>query len=361
MPYQGLTQFDHTARMSTGVLLVNLGSPAAPTPSALRRYLAEFLWDPRVVEVPRPLWWMILHGIILRFRPARSARKYATVWTPQGSPLVTMTQAQCQGLSERLQNWPSPLRVVFAMRYGAPSIEGVVKELLQQGVNRLLVVPLYPQYSATTTASVFDGLAQTLMKQRWIPELRFLTHYHDDPRYIDACATRIREHWAQHGRPQKLLLSYHGIPRRYFEAGDPYHCECHKTSRLIAEALELPREDCLTTFQSRFGREPWLQPYTDHTLQSLPGQGVTDVHVFCPGFSADCLETLEEIDEENRELFLEAGGQRFHYIPALNDHSAHLDALEQLIRRELHGWDQPRQPHAEAWQRLAAADPGRDV
>ncbi|MBK8971632.1 MAG: ferrochelatase [Hahellaceae bacterium] len=363
MQYTGQTSYSHSTPEKNGVLLINLGSPDNPDTASVRRYLAEFLWDPRIVEVPRLLWWLVLHGIILRFRPARSARKYASIWQEHGSPLTQITADQTRALGKLVKANPlgpnSPELVVeYAMRYGNPSIEHVITRMLEDGVSRLLIVPLYPQYSATTTASVFDRVVDVLKKFRRLPELRFLTHYHDHPDYIDACADRIRESFKHDGKPDTLLFSYHGIPERYFKAGDPYFCECHKTSRLIAEKLALPEGTWKTTFQSRFGREPWLQPYTDETLKNL-GKQVEAVSVFCPGFAADCLETLEEIDDENREIFLEAGGKRFVYIPALNTESAHIRALDALIRRNLTGWDTLRQASAEQFDamRSTARDP----
>lgn len=342
MRYIGQPDFRHDQPERLGVLLVNLGTPDAPDTPALRRYLAEFLADPRVVEFPRLLWRLILHGIILRLRPRRSAAAYRKVWTEQGSPLLVHTRQQCQRLRERLQgSHGEHLLVEFAMRYGNPSMASVLQSMQEQGVRRLLVLPLYPQYSAATNASTFDALAADFTRRRWLPDLRFISHYHDYPPYIEAMATHIEHHWAEHGRGEHLLLSYHGVPLRYLHNGDPYHCECHKTSRLLAERLGLGERDYTTSFQSRFGREEWLQPYTDKTLSALPGKGVKSVDVFCPGFAADCLETLEEIDEENRGYFREAGGQRFCYIPALNAIPEHIDALEALVKENLQGWAAP--------------------
>ncbi|MBZ0333543.1 ferrochelatase [Marinobacter sp. AL4B] len=342
MPYKGTENFSHNQAERLGVLVTNLGTPDAPTPSALRRYLAEFLWDPRVVEVARPLWWLILHGVILRIRPRRSAKAYAGVWTSEGSPLLVHTAKQAEGIREALQaRYGNNVVVGFAMRYGNPSIQRVLDEMQQQGVNKLLVLPLYPQYSASTSASTFDAIAKDFMGRRWLPDFRFVSHYHDFPAYIEAMAQHIEAHWAEHGRKQKLILSYHGIPLKYLLNGDPYHCECHKTSRLLAERLGLKEDEYLTTFQSRFGREEWLQPYTDETLKSLPDSGVKSIDVFCPGFSADCLETVEEIDEENREYFMEAGGEAFAYIPCLNATPGHIDALVELVEENIKGWAAP--------------------
>ncbi len=335
MHYKSPDSFTHSQPDRTGVLLVNLGTPDAPTPAALRRYLAEFLWDPRVVEVPRPLWWLILHGVILRIRPRRSAAAYAGIWTERGSPLLEYSLQQRDRLRESLGEEAA---IELGMRYGNPSLSSALDRLCEQGVRNLLVLPLYPQYSGATTASTFDALAADFRGRRWLPELRFITHYHDFDPYIRACCEAIRQYWHQHGEPQRLLLSYHGVPRRYLDNGDPYFCECHKTSRLIAEQLGWPPEKVITCFQSRFGREEWLRPYTDETLKSLPSQDVRDVQVFCPGFSADCLETLEEIAVENRHYFLDAGGERYGYIPALNAEEAHIDALTTLVRNHLQGW-----------------------
>jgi ferrochelatase len=318
------------------VLLVNLGTPDAPTATAVRRYLGEFLWDPRVVELPRPLWWLILHGVILRFRPARVAGLYRKVWTDEGAPLLCHSKRLTAAVEGALGG---DVRVALAMRYGQPSIERVLGELRAQGMRRLLVLPLYPQYSATTTAAVFDAVSAVLARWRWVPELRFIQHYHDHPAYIDALARSIAEHRQAHGSADRLLMSFHGIPLRYFNAGDPYFCECQKTARLLADRLGLEPDQWKLTFQSRFGREQWLKPYTDHTLREWPGQGVRSVDLVCPGFASDCLETLEEIDEENREIFVAAGGESFNYIPALNDRPDHAAALAQLLKAHLQGWD----------------------
>lgn len=342
MTYRGQPDFSHCQQPKIGVLITNLGTPEAPTTKALRKYLAQFLADPRVVEVPRLLWRCILHGVILRIRPRRSAAAYKTVWTDQGSPLMFHTKAQCDALTQTLKKQHGDnIMVAFAMRYGEPSISRAIEAMQQQGVRQLLVLPLYPQYSAATTASTFDAIAEDFMRRRWLPDFRFVSHYHDYPPYIDALANSVEAHWQTHGRADKLIMSYHGIPFRYLKNGDPYHCECHKTSRLLAERLGLSKDAYMTTFQSRFGREEWLKPYTDHTLQALPEQGVKSVQIVCPGFSADCLETIEEIGVENRDYFIEAGGERYEYIPALNSSDHHIAALTQLINNQLQGWDMP--------------------
>lgn len=352
--YQGVSDYQHTQADRTGLLITNLGTPDAPEPAALRRYLKEFLWDPRVVEIPRLVWWFILHGIILTIRPKRSAAAYRTIWTERGSPLHYHTQDQCQALRERLtQDFGDDIRVAFAMRYGNPSIASAVQELQDQGVRKLLVLPLYPQYSGATTASTFDAIARDFRQRRWLPELRMINHYPDFDPYIDALAQHIRQHQAEHGHADKLVLSYHGVPRRYLLLGDPYFCECHKTSRLLAEKLGLNDRDYITTFQSRFGKAEWLKPYTDQTLTQLARDGVRSVQVICPGFAADCLETLEEIAVENRDYFLQAGGHSYQYIPALNASASHLDALEALVRQHLQGWEPLGKPRA---QKTATAD-----
>jgi len=342
--YLGSEGFEHGTQETLGVLLANLGTPDAPEAGALRRYLAEFLWDPRVVEAPRPLWWLILHGIILRTRPRRSAEAYRQVWTPEGSPLLTWSRRQAEGLSARLEKaLPGPARVVVGMRYGNPSIASALEELRAANCRRLLVLPMYPQYSASTTGSTFDAVAQTLRRWRWVPELRFINHYHDEPGYVRALAASLREHWAAGDKGEKLLMSFHGVPRRYLLSGDPYHCQCHKTARLVARELGLADEEWAITFQSRFGREEWLRPYTDETVKALGSEGLKSLDVVCPGFAADCLETLEEIAQQNAEFFHEAGGERLTYVPALNARDDHLDFLAELVLRHLRGW-----PEAEA-------------
>ncbi|TGG95212.1 ferrochelatase [Natronospirillum operosum] len=338
--FKGVDDFRHDQPVRTGILLTNLGTPDAPTPSALRRYLKQFLWDPRVVEVPRPLWWLILHGVILNIRPRRSARAYRTVWTERGSPLLYHTQDQCEAIRAYMHaRYGEDVVVEFAMRYGNPSIPSALQKLEDQGVRQLLVLPLYPQYSGATTASTFDAIAQDFMQRRWLPELRLINHYHDFAPYIDAMAKHIERHWAEHGRADRILFSYHGVPKKYLLRGDPYHCECFKTSRLLAERLGLNKDEYMTTFQSRFGREEWLKPYTDHTLMALPAAGVKSVQMFCPGFAADCLETIEEIGEENRDYFMEAGGEDYQYIPCLNAEQDHVFALGALLEQHLKGWE----------------------
>ena len=329
----------HGSAARVAVLLVNLGTPDAPTPAALRRYLAEFLSDPRVVEIPKALWWLILHGIILRVRPAKSAQKYAAVWTPEGSPLAVWTAKQAKLLLGYLGEAGHPVLVRHAMRYGQPSIAQVLDALRAEGATRVLVLPLYPQYSATTSASVFDAVAAWGQASRWVPELRFVQQYHDDAGYIAALAAQVQAHWQREGRGRMLVMSFHGVPERTLQLGDPYHCHCHKTARLLATQLGLAPEQYRVTFQSRFGKAQWLQPYTEPTLQQLAREGVERVDVICPGFVADCLETLEEIDQEAREAFIEAGGKTLHYIPCLNDRHEWIVALRDVALRHLQGWD----------------------
>lgn len=318
-----------------GVLLTNLGTPDAPTPAALRRYLGEFLADVRVVNRPRWLWLPILHGIILRIRPRRSAHAYQRVWTTEGSPLLVFARRLHAVLRQRL---PMSVPVVLAMRYGRPSLRDGLIELREQNVDRILVLPLYPQYSASTTASTFDAIARIWRHWQHLPEMRMVMDYHDRDAYIQALANSVKNYWAEHGRGERLLLSFHGTPQSMRAAGDPYYDQCLETARLLRWRLQLDDDKCLLSFQSRFGPEAWLQPYTDKTLEMLAAQGVGRVDVICPGFSLDCLETLEEMAMENRELFLQAGGKDFHYIPALNDSQDHAAMLMTLVRHCAGDW-----------------------
>lgn len=327
---------------STALLLCNLGTPNAATPSAVRSYLAQFLADRRVVEIPRLLWFFILHGIILRTRPAKSAAKYASVWTAEGSPLRVWTEKQSKLLHGYLGERGHKVTVRYAMRYGDPSIPSVLSELKKGGAKRVLILPLYPQYSGPTTASVCDAVYEWARSTRNLPEFRFINHYHDDTGYIDALTKRIRDYWQTHGRPDKLVLSFHGVPERTLMLGDPYHCECRKTARLLGESLGLKKDQIVVTFQSRFGKAKWLQPYTEPTLIALAKQGLHRVDVACPGFTSDCLETLEEIGMEARDAFLGSGGKEFHYIPCLNDQHEWIVALSNLAIRHLQGWDTQR-------------------
>jgi ferrochelatase len=335
----GDSGYAHGTQPCLGVLVANLGTPDAPTPPALRRFLAEFLADPRVVETPRALWRPILHGVILRVRPRRSARLYEKIWQDGGAPLFRIARRQVTALQDALaEKFAGPVHVALGMRYGRPSIASALEELRRVNARRLLVLPLYPQYSATTTASTFDELADQLKSWRWLPELRFVNHYHDEPGYISALAQSVRASWEDRGRAQRLLFSFHGIPKRYFLAGDPYHCECQKTARLVAHELGLQDGDWAVCFQSRFGPQEWLTPYTDQTLGEWAKNGIRSVDVICPGFSADCLETLEEIAKLNRDIFLSAGGEKYTYIPALNDRHEHIGFLADLVARHCQGW-----------------------
>jgi len=345
--------YSHGQASRTAIVYCNLGTPDAPTASALRRYLAEFLSDPRVVEIPRFLWLLILHGIILRVRPAKSAQKYASIWTADGSPLKVWSQRQADALH---QVWASKgVQVRLAMRYGSPAVAHVLEQLKLDGVNRVLVMPAYPQYSATTTASVFDAVYTWAQRTRRVPELRFVNNYHDHPGYIAALADSIQRHWQAHGRNELLVMSFHGVPERTLKLGDPYHCECHKTARLLAHALGLSKEKYRVCFQSRFGKAKWLEPYTEPTVRELARSGVKSLDIVCPGFVCDCLETLEEIAMEVKEAFLEEGGQSYDYIPCLNDNPVWLQALEQISANHLSGWPLHSAPDDQAQASRQAA------
>ena len=359
MPFDREPEYTHGTPARTAVLLVNLGTPQAPEPGAVRRYLRQFLSDPRVVEIPRALWLPILYGVILAVRPRKSAAKYAAIWTDKGSPLLFHSQQQALLLRGYLGELGLDVDVRLAMRYGEPSIPRVLAEMRAANTERILVLPLYPQYSATTTATVFDAVNAELARCRNVPELRTVKHFHDHPGYIEALKQSVLDHWARHGRLQdaggKLVMSFHGVPRRTLDLGDPYHCECRKTGRLLGEALGLTKDEYLVTFQSRFGKAQWLQPYTAPTLQLLASQGVQRVDVICPGFPADCLETLEEINIEGRQEFLGAGGSTFHYIACLNESPPLIHALADLAATHLQGWPVERERRGE---REAAAAQG---
>ena len=333
----------HLRPSRTGVLLINLGTPEAPTRAAVKTYLKQFLSDPRVVEIPRLIWWFILHGIILPIRSGASAKKYASIWLKEGSPLLVYSQAQAQGLRDRFQNKDSNVIVDLAMRYGKPSIPEVLKRFQDANVERLLLLPLYPQYSATTSASSFDEVFSVLKTWRNQPELRIVKHYHDHPAYIESLRLQIDRYWAQHGRPEfskgaKLIMSFHGLPKRNLMQGDPYHCECLKSGRLLGEALGLEPAHYRVTFQSRFGRAEWLKPYTALTIEELGKAACPHVDIVCPGFPADCLETLEEIAMEGQEIFHEHGGRDYRYIPCLNDDTNFISALHTIALEHMHGW-----------------------
>jgi ferrochelatase len=340
--YLGESSYQHGTSDRLGVLLVNLGTPDGPDPASVRRFLAQFLWDPRVVEAPRWLWWLALNGVILRIRPAKSAHAYQQIWTANGSPLLIYSTALTARVSETLAPRLNAV-VALGMSYGSPSIPGALEQLRAQGVRRLIVLPLYPQYSGSTTASVFDSVTRQLQRWRWVPELRFIGSYHDDVGYIDAIAASIERHWRTHQK-QHLLFSFHGVPKRYLLAGDPYHCQCQKTARLVAQRLSLREKEWSVSFQSQVGREEWLRPYTDEQLLNYAKNGPKHVTVVCPGFATDCLETLEEIELRNRETFLAAGGEAYDYVPALNAEESHAATLANLIRRHAQGWPETANP-----------------
>ena len=339
MRYLKEPNYTHGQQTPTGVLLVNLGTPEAPTAKALRPYLKEFLSDPRVVEIPRAVWWLILNGIILNTRPKKSAEKYAAIWTADGSPLKVHTEKQAKLLKGWLgEKVATTFMVEYAMRYGKPSVPDTLARMKAAGCDRILILPAYPQYAASSTATAFDVAYAWLHKTRNQPALRTVKHYHDHPAYIHALATNIRDYWQMHGRPDVLLMSFHGVPRYTLDKGDPYHCECQKTGRLLAGALGLEPGQFRLTFQSRFGRAEWLKPYTDKTLEELGRAGTGRVDVVAPGFTADCLETLEELAMEGRASFMQAGGREFHYIPTLNEHPQWIAALGRIALDNLGGW-----------------------
>lgn len=337
--YRPEPEYSHDQPARVGVLLINLGTPEAPTAAALKPYLKEFLWDRRVVEIPRPAWWLILNGIILNTRPAKSAQKYASIWRTEGSPLKVFTEKMAKLLKGQLgERLHQPILVDYAMRYGKPSVAEKIEAMKAQGLDRLLLVPLYPQYAASSTGSALDAAWSHLLHSRNPPEVRAIKHFHDHPGYIAALRQSVEAEWAQHGRPDVLVMSFHGTPRRSLDLGDPYHCECRKTGRLLAEALHLTPEQYRITFQSRFGRAEWLQPYTAATLEELGKNKTRRVDVICPGFTADCLETLEEIAMEGKTEFLGAGGGEYRYIAALNDRPTWIAALADLTIAHLGGW-----------------------
>lgn len=328
----------HNTIARTAVLLVNLGTPDAPTAAAVRPYLKQFLSDPRVVEIPKALWWLILRGIILPFRSGKSAEKYASIWTRDGSPLKIHTEKQALLLRGYLGERGHDVQVAYAMRYGHPGVSQVLRKLKADGCDRILILPAYPQYSGATTASIFDAVFRHYVDERNVPELRLVKHYHDEEFYLHALGKSVRAYWAMHGRPDQLVMSFHGMPKRTLLLGDPYFCECQKTARLLAEQLELAQDQYAVTFQSRFGKAEWLQPYTAPTLEKLAKEGVRRVDVLCPGFISDCLETLEEIAIEARRSFLTAGGKEFHYIPCLNESPEWISAMVQIVEQHMIGW-----------------------
>ena len=363
MPFSPEPAYKHGSVSRTAVLLVNLGTPAAPDARAVRRFLREFLSDPRVVEIPRFIWWPILYGLVLPFRPRRTAAKYAAIWSEQGSPLMAYSKQQASLLRGYLGQRGLDIEVALAMRYGEPSIASALTELRQKSVDRLLVIPMYPQYSATTTASVFDAVADQVKTLRNVPEIRWVKHFHDHAGYIEALKRSVLDHWTRFGAlgpGGKLVISFHGVPKRTLDLGDPYHCECQKTGRLLANALGLGAGDYVVTFQSRFGRAEWLQPYTAPTLRNLAANGCERVDVICPGFAADCLETLEEIAIEGKNEFLSAGGKQFHYIACLNGAPAFIAALADLVQQQMQSWAVPSTLKAEVTARDVQAQKSRE-
>lgn len=339
MAFRKEPPFTHGTVARSAIVLVNLGTPDAPTTAAVRRYLKQFLSDPRVVEIPRAVWWFILHLVILPFRSSKSAAKYESIWTQEGSPLKVHTAKQATLLRGYLgERGHDQVKVVMAMRYGSPSLPEVLEQLQAEHCTRIAILPAYPQYSGTTTASINDAVFAHYARTRNIPELRFVRNYHDHPGYIHALRDSVLRHWESHGRGDKLVMSFHGVPKRTLLLGDPYHCECHKTARLLAAELGLKPDDYLVTFQSRFGKAEWLQPYTAPTLVQLAQGGQKRVDLICPGFTSDCLETLEEISMEARHDFLAAGGKEFHYIPCLNESPAWIKGLADIAEQQLLGW-----------------------
>jgi len=337
--YRSTPQLEPGLPESTGVLIVNLGTPDAPTTGAVRRFLRQFLSDPHVIQYPRLLWWLILNFVILLIRPSRSAAAYRKIWTEQGSPLMVHSEAIAKKVHASMVSAENgPMHLELAMTYGEPSIAGAIDKLLAKGVSRIVALPLYPQYSGTTTAAVTDVVALELKRRRQTTESRFIYDYHDTPGYIGALAASVREYWAQNGRSEKLLLSFHGVPKSTLANGDPYQLQCQETARLLADELQLDDDDWLLSFQSRVGREEWLAPYTDETVRELGKQGVTRIDVVCPGFSTDCLETLEEIAMQNAGFFRDAGGESLHYIPALNARDDHVQFLVDLIQQQIRHW-----------------------
>jgi len=354
MPFSPEPPFEHGTQLKTGILLVNLGTPDEPTPAAVRRYLKEFLSDPRVVEIPRLVWWLILNGIILNTRPAKTAKKYQSIWTKDGSPLAVYTRRQTQLLKGYLgERIKSPLAIEYAMRYGNPSLSSGIGKLKAKHCDRILVLPLYPQYASSTTGTVMDELGRVLSTLRNVPGLRVVRSFHDHPLYVDAIVKNLLAHWMKIGRPdfrngEKLVITFHGLPRFHLDKGDPYHCQCQKTARLIADQMGLAKDQFVVTFQSRFGKAEWLKPYTDATLEALGKAGTKRVDVICPGFAADCLETLEEIAMEGKETFLSAGGKTFNYLPVCNDTEPFVQALAAIAEENLGGWT------SRDWDRQAA-------
>jgi len=342
--------YTHGDQLKVGILLANLGTPDAPTAKALRPYLKQFLMDTRVVEIPKLIWYWILHCIILVIRPKKSAEKYAQVWSSEGSPLLVHAQKQAKMLEGFLaQHIKSPFAVALGMTYGNPSMQQAIDTLKAQHCNKILVFPLYPQYAASSTAAAFDAIWRILLRTRNVPAIRTIKHYHDHPAYIAALAANVREHWRLNGgKPTKLVMSFHGVPKFHLMKGDPYHCECHKTARLLAEALELTKDEYVVAFQSRFGKQEWLKPYLASTLEALGKANTKRIDIICPGFSSDCLETLEEIAMEGEHIFKSNGGGDYHYIPALNESELWIQAMTKITLENLQGWISPSWDNVEA-------------
>ncbi len=336
--YIGEKDYEHGSKEKIGVLITNLGTPDAPNKKELKVYLNQFLSDPRVIELPKILWQIILKLVILQIRPSKSAEAYKQIWTDKGSPLLDIANRQLNKIQSSFSSKNENIVFEVGMRYGNPSIPDALLKLQKKQVRRLLVLPMYPQYCAATTGSTFDEVTNVLQKWRWIPEMRFINQYFEEKNYIEALSNSIKSFWKKTSKPQKIIFSYHGIPKRYLTNGDPYHCFCLKTTRLVKEYMGLSDDEIMTTFQSRFGREEWLKPYTSETLKELPKQGIKNIHIISPGFSSDCLETLEELEEENKEYFMESGGENYHYIPCLNDHDDHIDVFINLIKKHTQGW-----------------------
>tara|TARA_B100001121_G_scaffold284496_1_gene279494 strand:+ start:578 stop:1600 length:1023 start_codon:yes stop_codon:yes gene_type:complete len=336
--YVGEKDYEHGTKENIGILITNLGTPDAPEKQELKVYLNQFLSDPRVIELPKILWQILLKLVILQIRPAKSAEAYKKIWTKNGSPLLDISKRQLEKIKKSLSVSHPNMIFEIGMRYGNPSIPSALEKLQKQKVRKLLILPMYPQYCAATTGSTFDEVTNTLQKWRWIPELRFINQYFEEEKYIQVLSNSIRSFWNKNSKPQKIIFSFHGIPKRYLLNGDPYHCFCLKTTRLVKENMGLKDEEIMTTFQSRFGKAEWLQPYTSETLKELPKKGVKNIHIISPGFSSDCLETLEELEEENREYFMESGGEKYKYIPCLNDDDEHIDVFVNLIKKNIQGW-----------------------
>ena len=336
--YIGEKNYEHGSKEKIGVLITNLGTPDAPNKQELKVYLNQFLSDPRVIELPKILWQILLKLVILQIRPSKSAEAYKQIWTDKGSPLLEIANKQLNKIQSSFSSKNENIVFEVGMRYGNPSIPDALSKLQKKQIRRLLVLPMYPQYCAATTGSTFDEVTNVLQKWRWIPEMRFINQYFEEKNYIEALSNSIKSFWKKNKKPQKIIFSYHGIPKRYLTNGDPYHCFCLKTTRLVKEHLGLSDGEIMTTFQSRFGKAEWLKPYTSETLKELPKQGIKNIHIISPGFSSDCLETLEELEEENKEYFMESGGENYHYIPCLNDHEDHINLFVNLIKKHIQGW-----------------------